>query len=91
METNEAPRRCAAIGQVHRAHPRCPRCRKSLYKSPDVGARVRKRDAYSWCRNAECKLYGRDISRVVRIGDVLINLVERADRAALVAMLEEAP
>ena len=88
MEANEPPRRRAAIGQVHLAHPRCPSCGRALYKALLPGSRVSKRDRYSWCRNAECQLFGRDIGDVVRIGGVLVDLSVQPDRAALASMLE---
>ena len=91
MAHQEATRRRAAIGQVHRAHPRCPACGRALYKSPRLGARVTKRDRYAWCRNAGCRLSGRDIGDVVRIADVLIDLRDAAGRAALAKLVEVAP
>jgi hypothetical protein len=88
METNEVPRRRAAIGQVHLAHPRCPSCGRALYKSPQLGARVTKRQRYAWCRSTGCRLAGRDVADVLLVGGVLVDLRSAADRAALGAVLE---
>jgi len=91
MEVEASPRRRAAVGQVHLAHPRCPCCHRALYKALLPASRVSKRDRYAWCRNAECQLFGRDICDVVRVGSVLVDLSAQPDRAALAAMLEAMP
>jgi hypothetical protein len=88
METSDEPRRRAAIGQVHLAHPRCPSCGRALYKALIPGTRVTRKQRYAWCRNAECQLFGRNIGDMVRIGGVLVDLSVQPDRAALAATLE---
>jgi len=89
MEVEEARRRWAAMARRHTAHRLCPSgCHSVLYKSATVGARVRKRDPYAFCRNPKCKLHGKDVSRVILVGDVLLDLRVLDDRRALAAVLE---
>ncbi len=45
---------------THTKHPKCPLCRKSLYKGKQKGNLVKKKDPYAYCRNENCDLIGRD-------------------------------
>lgn len=40
-------------------------CSKSLYKAQQKGTKVKKSDAWAWCRNRECELFGKDLSNGV--------------------------
>lgn len=47
---------------MREAHPQCPRCKKSMYKSPLLGTIVKTTDTWGWCRNNACALYNTDQS-----------------------------
>jgi len=58
-KTSRKNRRVARIG-THPVHPRCE-CGRALYKSK-LPARVATTDPWSFCRNENCRLFGRDQS-----------------------------
>lgn len=43
---------------VHAAHPKCPTCKKALYKSAEKGGKVTTEMPYKYCRNANCPSIG---------------------------------
>lgn len=42
----------------HPVHPKCPFCKKALYKAFGVGSLVKKDDPWIYCRNSKCELHG---------------------------------
>src|SRR5690606_6326400 len=48
---------------MHEAHPRCPGCKKALYKALKKGSKVKPSDPFAFCRNSSCGLHGRDLSK----------------------------
>lgn len=45
-------------GGNHPKHPKCPGCRKALYKTQKKGTASRKEDPFCHCRNETCELFG---------------------------------
>jgi len=45
---------------IHPTHPKCPECKKAMYKSMVKGQAVKKKDPWAYCRNKACSLYGQN-------------------------------
>jgi hypothetical protein len=45
-------------GGNHPKHPKCPGCKKALYKSFEKGKPSKKEDLFKYCRDESCELYG---------------------------------
>ena len=44
----------------HPKHPKCPGCKKALYKMFLKGERSKKTEPFRFCRYDMCSLYGKD-------------------------------
>ena len=47
---------------VHPKHPRCPHCKKAMYKTMIKAKWVKKSDPWAFCRNLMCEEYGENQS-----------------------------
>ncbi len=45
-------------GGNHPKHPKCPGCKKALYKTQKKGSASKKEDPFAHCRNEACELFG---------------------------------
>lgn len=48
---------------THPVHPKCPSCKKAMYKTMEKGKVVKKTDPWAFCRNEKCELHGKDQSQ----------------------------
>lgn len=44
-------------GGNHPKHPKCPGCKKALYKTQKKGTASKKEDPFCHCRNEACELF----------------------------------